>query len=213
MLDEKELANVLHNVLGQKEDGFGNPTPTSRESQAYASGIVAALKAGSVANASGTITGTTAPGSPLVAGSGTGGVLTIDPGPMLEKTLNGFDPVGPLLSIENKAVIEYIATGLATFAPGTVTGTCTSSNDNPGPLAAGAASGGTITGITGSGCLAAVLGATGTLGPGAPSHYNALIDYITNNAEISYSSGSVTGTCPAGGGPLAAGAASGGVIS
>jgi len=213
MLSETELANKLHDALGQKVDGEGLPTEPSAETQEYASGIVAALKAAIVSNLPGTINGVTAAGGPLSAGTGLGGLMVITPGPMLAKTANGFAPPGPTLSSENSAVITYIGTGLVSFAPGNITGQCTSTPVSPGPLANGAGTGGTILGLTGAGCAAAVAAATGSSGPDALKHYTALIEYISDNAEVEYASGSVVGVCPPGGGPLTAGAGIGGTIT
>lgn len=213
MLSETALALKLHEALGQKTDGQGAPTQVSNETQEYASGIIAALKAAIVSNPTGTITGISAPGAPLSAGAGIGGLMVIQPSPMIAKTSNGFAPPGPNLVLENTAVIQYIGTGIITFASGSVTGTCTNTPVSPGPLTNGAASGGTITLLTGVACAAAVAAATGSAGPDMVKHYTALIDYILENAEVSYASGSITAVCPPGGGPITAGTGVGGTIS
>jgi len=44
-------------------------------------------------------------------------------------------------------------------------------------------------------------------------YYGALVDYIQKTAVVAYATGKVTGTCPSGGGPLAAGAATVGKIT
>lgn len=212
-LDSQELARKLHDALAQKTDGKGQPTPISDQTLSYAKGIVAALKAAVVSNAPGTITGVTAPGSPLSGGTGSAGVMVLTPGPMEAETLQGVPPQAlPNIAKENVAIISYISTGLVTFS--TITGTCTSSSTSPGPLAAGAGANGTITGLTGAGATGAVSAALGSVtGPDMIKHYTALINYILANATATYASGSITGVCPPGGGPLAAGAGAGGTVS
>lgn len=213
MLVEVDLANALHNALRQKKDGNGAPTPVSTETQEYASGFIASVKTGIVSHAPGTITGVTAPGAPLVAGAGLGGVIVIASAAlMIAKTSNGI-PKAPDIAKENTAVIAYVTTGLVTFAPGNITGTCTSTAMAPGPLTVGAGSMGTIVGLTGAGCLAAVGAAGVPIGPDAIKHYTALIDYLLANAEVTYAPGAVVGVCPVGGGPLAGGTGVGGTIS
>lgn len=214
MLDAVELANKLHGNIIPKIGADGAPLPVSTESQTYAAGVIAALKSAIVSNLPGTINGITAPGSPLSAGSGIGGLIVMTPAPMIAVTTGGFNPLsGPDLLKENTAIVTYIATGLVTFAPGNITGQCTSSPTSPGPLANGAGTGGKITALTGAGAFAAVFAALGFLGPDALNHYTILINYILDKAEVTYASGSVTGVCPPGGGPLGGGAATGGTIS
>lgn len=213
MLDASALANILHNVIPQKVDGQGKPTSVSGQTQAYAEGIVAALKAAIFSNLPATINGVTAPGAPLASGVGVGGVIVMTPAPMLAKTANGFKPPTPQLIAENTAIIAYIATGLVNFAPGSITGTCTNSPVNPGPLVSGAGSNGMIVGLTGVAALAAVTAALGMVGPNGLSHYNALINYVSANAIGAYAANSVQGVCPPGGGPLAGGFAAGGTFT
>lgn len=213
MLDATALALKIHDALGQKTDGNGAPTKVSKETQEYASGIVAALKAAIFNHLPGTVNGITAPGSPLSLGSAVGGVVVIQPTPMIAKTSNGFAPPGPQLIAENTAVIQYIGTGLVSFAAGSITGTCTNTPVTPGPLILGAGSMGTLVGLTGAGCTAAVIAAIGVGGPDMLKHYTALIDYVLANAEGSYATESVIGTCPTAGGPLTLGAGTGGTFS
>lgn len=214
MLSETELAHKLHNCLSQTSDGYGKPTSVSTETQSYASGIIAALKAAVVSNAPGTISGVCAPGSPLSGGFGVGGLIVMTPAPMIAKTTGGFPGLSqPLLSKENVAIVTYLATGLVSFAAGNITGQCTNTAESPGPLTNGAGSGGKIIGITGAAAMAAVIAATGFNGPDMIKHYTALVDYIKDKAEVTYASGSVVGVCPSGGGPLGAGAGTGGTIS
>jgi len=211
-LDSTELTNKVLDAISQNVDGNGLPIPAPTEMQEYCSGIVAALKSAVVSHAPGTITGTTAPGAPLSNGAGSAGIIVITPAPMIAKTTKAM-PDSPKIITENTALIQYIGTGLVAFAAGNITGNCTSTPINPGPLVNGAGSAGTIMGLTGVACAGAVAAATGLAGPEMITIYTVIMDYISQNAEVSYAAGTVQGTCPAGGGPLAGGFASGGVIS
>lgn len=214
MLDAQELALKLHNVLSQTSDKDGAPTKVSEYTKAYAKGVVASLKSAVVTNAPGTIVGVCAPGSPLSAGAGIAGLVVALPVQMLAETVKTFPPGSTvMLTQENIAIITYISTALAVFSPGSITGTCTNTAESPGPLLNGAGSGGKLTIINGIGAYAAVSAAIGPLGPSALLHYNTLINYILDKAEVTYSTGSVVGICPSGGGPLGAGAGVGGTIT
>lgn len=214
MLNEDQLEQILHNSLSQKTDGNGVPTKTSSETKAYAAGVIAALKSAIVSNPPGTINGITSPGSPLSAGSGILGLIVMTPAPMIAKTSTSFNPLSNTQLIkENTALITYLATGIVTFSAGNITGNCTNTAPSPGPLVNGAGKNGRIVGLTGAGAYAAVFAALGFLGPDALTHYNHLVNYILDNALVSYPTSSVQGVCPAGGGPLVGGFAAGGTIS
>lgn len=214
MLNENDLAQKLHDALSQKTDGKGNPTPISNQTKNYASGFIAAVKAAKFSNLPGTITGVTASGGPLSAGMGTGGLMVILPAPMIAKAAVGVPPQAvPNISKENAAIIQYVGTGLITFSTGNITGSCTSTPSSPGILEDGAGANGTIIGLTGPGAVAVVSQALGSAGPNMLAHYNALINYLLQNAVCTYAAESVVGIAPAGGGPLAAGAGTNGTIS
>lgn len=213
-MDAVELANKLHDVLGQKKDGNGAPTPVSSMTLNRAKGVIAALKAAVGSNPPGTITGTTAPGSPLTAGAGTNGVLVMTPAPMKAITNVGLDAKAvPNMSKENDALITYFATAKIVFTSGGITGTCTNTPTAPGPLTAGAGSNGKLTGITGAGAMAVCAAALGANGPEMEKHYSTLVTYILDKAVVTYAPNSVTGVCPPGGGPLTLGAAAGATIA
>lgn len=140
--------------------------------------------------------------------------MVITPAPMLAETAQGVTPQAiPKIQLENAAIIQYIGTALVNFAAGGITGTCTNTSSSPGPLAAGAGANGSLVGLTGAGASAAVSAAIGAAGPDMIKHYTALIDYLTANAKATYASGSIVGVCPPGGGPLGAGAGTGGTIA
>ncbi|RLI53011.1 MAG: hypothetical protein DRP09_16695, partial [Candidatus Thorarchaeota archaeon] len=145
-------------------------------------------------------------------GAATLGVFVgLTPAPMLAKTQVG-EP-GPMLAGENTAVITYLMTGLIEFSAGNIQGTCTATPTSPGILGPPASgTGGKVTGLTGAACMAMVA-AGGVAGPDMLAHYTALIDYISDNLEVSYPAGSVQGAFGVGGGALIAGTALGGIVS
>lgn len=206
-LKAKELADKL--MKGTKP--AGNETTPSMI--AYAEGIIAALQSAVVVNLPGTILGVTAPGAPLSAGSGMGGTMLVLPAAMIAKTARNFDPKAVAgVSKENTAICNYLSTGLVMFAAGKVTGTCTNTPVSPGPLVAGKADDGKITGLVGAAAAAMVGAQLGGMGPEGIDFYTTLINYILDKAEVSYPLNGIVGVCPLGGGPLTAGAGIGGII-
>ena len=210
-LDGNDLATILHNALPKHVDSKKKPVPIPDQIKNYASGIVAALKSATVSNLPLTINGVTAPGQPLSLGAGIGGVMVISPTPMIN--LTKLKQPAPMYVAENTAIIGYIATGLVTFSPGSITGQCTNTAVSPGPLENGAGKNGKIIGLTGVGAVAAVAAALGKIGPEAQKYYSALINYILATATVTYAQGSVEGVCPTAGGPLGLGAAVGGTVA
>lgn len=213
-LDASELANLIqNNGLRQNTDGNGLPLPPSSQLQEYCAGLINALKAATVTFAPGTINGSAPPGGPLQAGTGTGGIFTgLTPAPFLAKTQVGAP--GPFSAAENTAVITYLQTsGIFVIPTGGVTGICTATALSPGTLVNGEASGGKITAINGAACAAVVSASSGLVGPDMIKHYDIIMNYLIANLEVEFPTGSVTGSFSAGGGPLVAGAATGGKIS
>ena len=184
--------------------------PAKEELMNYCAGFIAMIQAGVVNHA--LVTGVTAPGAPLASGAASAGLITVTPGPWIGKS----GDIGPLAIAEHTAVTTYIQTNaLVNFPAGTVTGNCTSTPTSPGPLAAGAAFGGQISGLVGSSCASFVAAATGgqLFGPDAEPIYTAMMDYVMQTAKAAYITGTITGTCPPGGGSLVGGLGTGGVIS
>lgn len=210
---EKDLAKKLHEALAQKEDGEGKPTPVSSQTQEYASGYIAALKASTVAHAAGLVTATGTPATPIADGAATMGLFVgLVPAPMLAKTQVGAP--GPFSVLENTAVINYVlANATITFDSGTITGTCTATPTSPGPLVAGAGTMGYVEGLDGSACSDFVASQTGLDGPDMEKHYTALMDYTIESLEVEYLTGSVIGSFATGGGPMIAGTGVGGIVS
>jgi hypothetical protein len=215
MMSETDLARRLHEALSQTTTGTGEPTKVSSQTQEYASGLIAALKAGTVSHAPGTITGVTAPGAPLADGAGTNGMMVLTPAPMIAKTAVATHPMATAnYAKENKAIVLYIMTfGRVVFEAGNIVGQCTSTPLSGGPLTAGAGTGGKITALSGSAATAFVTAQLGYSGPDMIKHYTALVKYLMDKAEVTYTAGQVVGTCPPGGGPLGAGAGTGGKIT
>jgi hypothetical protein len=211
-LNGNDLAIVLYNVLPQHTDAYGKTLPIPSQLKKYGLGIVASLKAATVANLLGTITGVAAAGQQLSNGLGTKGKITITADAMI--AITKLKPPVAEYEAENKAIIKYIGTGLVEFPVGSITGKCTNTSSSPGPLTGGAGARGKITGLTAKGAVEVVEAAMGSkLGPDMEVYYGALVDYIQKTAVVAYATGKVTGTCPSGGGPLAAGAATVGKIT
>lgn len=187
------------------------PLPPTPQLIEYCGGLIDALKAGTVAFATGTITGITASGAPLVGGSGTGGTITTVPAPMISRTSVAM-PDAVLSSAENTALINYIvASAKVSILP--VNGQCTNTPVNPGPLAGGFAASGTISGLSGTAAANAVIPALGGVtGPEMIPIYDTIMTYLMTNALISFPPGTITGTCPPGGGSLELGTGAGGTI-
>lgn len=207
-LDPVALANkILASQLPEK-DAENKPRPSPEQLTEYCKGLVAALQAGVVSHAPGTVNGTTVAGGPLALGSASGGLMVLTPALFIAKTQVATP--NPLYAAENSALIAYImASGTVSFDPGTITGTCSSTPSSPGPLLLGQGTGGKIVGLSGAAAALAV----GATGPDAVKHYDIIMTYIMENASVSYPLNSVVGTCPPAAGPLAAGAATGGIIA
>lgn len=214
MMVANTLATLLKGSLGFS--AFANTT----QIVGVATSIIQEFAAAVVTNAPGTIVGIAPPsGGPLSAGAGTGGVITGMTGASLAArmvTNCGFPGTTPQLLGWAGAMTTHFMTGLVSFVPGTITGTCTNTGSpSPGPLVAGAGTNGLIAGYAGP-TLAATM-ATGLLQP-APSpeltqFASDLVAYIMTNARATYAPGSITAVCPSGGGPITAGAGAGGTIA
>ena len=212
-LDPSKLADVINKATAAT-DGDGNPIPTTPEMLTYANAIITTLKEGEVSNATGTIIGTTTAGSPLVNGAGTNGLITaLIPATWQGIMSAGFPTANPAaLSEESVGSTTYImSSGKVNFEAGKITGQCTSTSENPGPLANGAGEEGTIDDLSGSDWASEV---QPPLADSALSEkiYTAIVKYINENSEVQYADNSVTGTCPSASGPLSDGAGAGGKI-
>jgi len=210
-LDPSKLADVINEAIAAT-DGDGNPIPTTPEMLTYANAIITTLKEGVVNNATGTIVGSTTAGSPLSNGAGTNGLITsLIPATWQGIMSAGFPTADPsALSTESVGSTTYImSSAKINFESGNITGQCTSTAENPGPLVDGAGEEGTIDDLSGSDWAQAV---QPPLADSALSEkiYTALVKYLNEEGEALYPTNSVTGTCPSSSGPLSDGTGAGG---
>jgi len=208
MMIHTDLADDLKAALG-----FG-ALATSQQTLDLSKDIIDHIKLGVVSNAPGTIVGSTTPASPLTLGAGTGGVVLLVPSDLQNKLITSFGVSTPEIVAMATAISTFISLGAIIFAPGSITGDCTSTPGAPGPLANGEGVGGTITlgpPATLASNIATAIGQA-SVSTQLTDFCAALVTYIQDNAEVSYPSGSVTGVCPMAGGPLTLGAGAGGSI-
>lgn len=198
---------------------MGFPSPVSTQLVGWGEGVVQHIQSAATVNHA-LVTGDTSPGSPLSNGAAAGGIISGMDGSTMASLVQagaGYPNVSSELDTFCQQIVSHIQTlGLVEFEAGEITGQCTSTALSPGPLTNGAGTGGEISGLDGSILADAIHSAVGY--PGGTSSAlvkfcTAITNYIMANAEAIYASGQVTGTCPAGGGPLQGGVAAGGTIS
>lgn len=118
-------------------------------------------------------------------------------------------PVSTQLTGWASAVVTEIQTN-AKVNHSVVTGTC----PDGGPLANGAASNGLISGLQGPRLATAVAAAAGY--PGVSSELTKfsaqIVSHIHILGRVTFASGTITGSCPGGGGPLSSGAGTNGTV-
>lgn len=213
-LNINDLADVMNAALAVL-DKDGAPIATTDQMKTYAEAVITTLQTGIVSHITGTVNGVTAPGSPLVAGAALGGLVANLLPTTWASIVSGGNPLAnpAMLVTDSTQSTAYLTSScLVNFIAGTITGTCTNTPVSPGPLAAGAGTGGLILGLVGAAWAAAVMPPSGN--PILTQNlYNAIAGYIMTNAEVEYASGGIIGTCPAGGGPLVAGTGVGGTIT
>jgi len=211
------MAAFIASAMGQS---------VTQQLTAWGTGIVTELQiAGLVAHTSGKVTGTVPPvGGPLLNGAAADGeILGIDGSSMASLIQAGAPLVYPTITSELENFCGVVAdhikdNALVEFASGDITGICTNTIITPGTLAGGEGANGIVTtgSMNGSDMADEAISAVPFTPPPATSELidfcTAIIDYIEANALITYASGSITGTCSAGGGALIAGAGSGGTI-
>jgi hypothetical protein len=206
---EALLAEEINKAIGQ-------PPPASSQTKGLAKSIINELKTAGLVNLlPGTVMGVApSSGGPLKNGSASNGViLGATPPTLVAQMIANMGLAGPtpqMLAMAN-AIVTHILTGKVTFKPNTITGVCSNSPTSPGALA-GAGMGGTIVGLDG-GKMAALMGAAfGGVSPQLKAKCQAICDHIMKNAQVSFTMGTIVGVCSAGGGPVAAGAGTGGKI-
>jgi len=189
--------------------------PTSEENKNMAADIIAHLQTGVVSHAPGTVTGIAPPsGGPLINGAASNGIIVLVPADLVARFVATFKISTPEIIGMATAISTHLITGLVSFSTGSITGICSNTAVNPGTLI-GEGVGGTINGLDGAAMaslMANLMGKPGTT-PELESMTGAIVSHIQNNAEVTYLTGSVTGTASAGGGPIIAGTAVSGSIA
>ena len=196
------------------------PGSTDQDLIGWSTGVITHIQTQALVNfAPGLITGTCPPGGPLANGAGSGGLIVgLVPSTMAELVIagTGYPFVSPLLLIYCTQITTHIMTnGLVSFQSGNINGSCTNSPLTPGALAAGEGINGTISGLDGillANNIHAAAEYPGTTSDRLKEFCTAMMDYIKNNASVTFLPGTVNGTCPVGGGDLIAGEAVGGTI-
>lgn len=196
----------------------GLPPPTTAPNKGMAKAIIDELKTLSVVSFKpGGVTGK-APGSggKLTTGAASGGKIVGPAGKTLAKKMSKEMMLGgavtpDLLKMASGITTHYL-TGTVTFPVGKITGKCTNSGGSPGALI-GEGSGGKIVGLSGpllAGLCAAAFG--GVKSKELVAICTAIVNHIQKNAEVTFTTGAVTGACPSGGGPVTLGAAAKGTV-
>lgn len=213
MLVPADLADAIRSQMGF-------PTPVSMQLTGWATGVISHLTSQGIVNfLPGTITGDTSPGSSLSNGAGSGGVVSGLSGSAMAPLVAsdaGYPNVSSVLQTYCTQICNHVMTGLVNIDSGNVSGTCTNTPLSPGPLAAGAAMNGKLTGLSGSALASLIHNAVGY--PGSVSQpliqfCTAICNYLMSNSSIAFQTGNVNGLCPVGGGPLDEGLATGGMFS
>jgi len=233
-LDADELAEKLVKTLDMK-DKDGDPVGPQKTAKALAKGIVTALKAAKTMNpfvlGSGIPVNAPAPNAgSFVGGTAMNGkILAFLPAPIVsEVSAVATEGVAPQYQAPMKALVLKQATAITTYVMASglvnfssVEGNCTALMPipptfpgAPGALVAGRAKGGKLMGLVGPAMTMQVAQAMGRIPP-APDmfkFYAALVEYLLEKVEIEYMVGTVIGSFSIGGGPLAGGMATGGLI-
>lgn len=215
MLVANDLATLLKGSLGFAAE------PNSSQIVGVAQSIVDELGMAAVTFLPNTINGTAPPsggpppdGGPLIGGTGAGGTIAGPTGATLAAKMvaNCGFPSTPQLTGWCGAIATHLITGIVTLP--TVTGTCTNTPTSLGVLI-GEATGGLISGLVGPALAATMASGLGQPGPSPQllQFANDFVSYIMSNAEVTFVTGTITAIAPAGGGPITAGAGSGGTIS
>jgi hypothetical protein len=208
-LVDAALALAIHNALAQ-------PPPPTAQVLGMAKSIVNELKVAGIVNIPPGMVVGVAPssGGPLTNGAASNGIIL---GPNAASLTGqfvanmGLAGASPQILAMANAICTHIMTGKVTFAPNKVTGACSNTPVSPGALT-GAAVGGTIIGLSGSAMAQLMGSAFGGVSPQLLAKCNAICTYIMANAQVSFIMGTIVGVCSAGGGPVAAGAGTGGTI-
>ena len=191
---------------------MGFPSPNSAQLVGWATGVIDEIKTGIVSHA--VVTG--CGGGPLSCGAAAGGVIVCVIGTCLAIGIvassdGQYGFVSGPLNLYACAVATHITCcGVVCFAPGTITGSAPSCS----PLACGAGTCGMIVCLCGPALAAQIAAKVGYPTVSAPLclKATAMVCYITNNAEVTYAAGTVTG-CINSSCVLVGGVGAGGTIS
>lgn len=161
------------------------------------------------------VQGVCPPGGPLQNGSATNGLIVgVTPVTLLARMVVNMKKPGPTPELKGFAdgFVAALLQSLVDIQPGNVGGTCTNTATSPGPMI-GFANYGTIVKFDSS-TLANLWSAPykGETSKELQNLADVVVKYISDNAEISYLPGTITGVAPPGGGPLAGGVGAGGRI-
>lgn len=214
MLNASSLAQALLDSFSNVTDRDGKKPTVPPELLAYAQGIVATLQAGAAAFPTGTVKASGVPASPVIGEASSDGELTLNSSIMVNATAAAFQGGTSSLTNENQTTIGAVQDGTVLEAAGSaIQGVCTASPLSPGPLSNGAITSSSMTTLSGADIKSQVASALGYEGPDMQKFYAALADYIKANGTAAFATGNVQGAFPPGGGEMAGGSASDGVIS
>jgi hypothetical protein len=190
------LAKEIADALKSKE----GPT---KQIKGTAKALITAMKAAIFSHL--LVNGSCGPGGPISAGAAEGGIIVM--------------PTAAAIPIEIAAALEgpptpqiiglalgfstHVMTGLVSFKPGGITGTCANSPVSPGPVI-GAGQNGQIMGLSGPALASAWAATLGGKSEEIDKMAEAVAGYFSKEAMGSYMMGSVTGVAPPGGGPIVA---------
>lgn len=207
-MNPTQLAEDIRDALGFAS--LAVPPQTA----AMAAAIVAHVQTGVVTFLPGTVTGVAPPsGGPLTLGAAMGGTVLLVPSALEAAFIAAFGTSTPEISGMAIAMSTHFATVLAAFATGTITGACSNTPVSPGVLV-GAGANGTLSGLIGATLASTVASGIGqaATSPQLSAMCDVIVNHIMDNGVVTLPPASVVGVCSAGGGPIVAGAATGGFI-
>ena len=208
-LNPTQLSNDIQNALG------GSAAPITGQISQIAQSICTHLESGILSNAPGTIVGVVPPAAgPLTLGAGTNGLIALVAASLValfETSVGG--STSQITGFAN-AVTNSLLTSDVVFSVGSITGLTTNVPVPPTPgVLIGAGTGGMITALVDTALAAGIAsGVMGIITPKISAMATAIVNHVMMNAVASYAPGSVTGVAPPTGGPLVAGAGTGGTI-
>ncbi len=211
-MDEDKLAKNLHEVQGVP----GEPT---EEVKGWAESIIEEVKMLAVVSLlPGTVQGNApSSGGPLSGGAGGPGLIVGPTGPTLAArmaTKMGLGSATPKLLGMATGITTHLLTGKVMFSSEKITGVCTNTPVSPGTVTGGGTKGKIVGLSTGGMAQLVVLGIGQTeVTDKLRKMCEAIVNHLTDDAEVSFIMGTILGSASAGGGPVIAGTGAGGKIS